>query len=358
MMRDVSLLLSFVTISGLLTVAEGRTYIEAFQEIQDQVVWPCPQSPRDSIASAFGPREKITSGVISDDFHRGLDIMGSLGDEIVAVYGGRVEKIHTYSGGGLTVILRHWFTEGVKDVYLLPDKEPTDRWYTMNMHLDGIAMHPTENRELEQYDTIEAGQLIGYMGQSGTASNVHLHHELRIATRCSLEWALANPPPASTCNLHNFDPMINPMLCYKHLTDSQYQKADVSQKQELSPQPDGDYVIAMHDNQPNFNSILFEQIDADGNLVQSHLLDLNRRYGYDASSEASHNMYEKTKPYLNSNSFGLSATHWDINFIIPCIWVPSKNVGDMFRITIHSIWETEETKNEFLVGNSADSWGV
>lgn len=70
-------------------------YTTAFENLQNDVVWPAPSSNTGNISSTFGPR--IRSSCNCDDFHRGVDIHGDIGDPVVATYDGKVVKKTTYS---------------------------------------------------------------------------------------------------------------------------------------------------------------------------------------------------------------------------------------------------------------------
>jgi len=139
-----TLLLSLFTLVH--STSAAISYIEAFQELQDSdaFVWPTPSSPTsDYITSTFGPRLMASSKRY--DFHRGVDIQGEEGDIIVAPYTGVVETVTTYSGGGLTVILKHEFAD---QVLLHDDKPSTSRFYTVFMHLQEALVEKGGKRSI------------------------------------------------------------------------------------------------------------------------------------------------------------------------------------------------------------------
>lgn len=75
------------------------------------------------------------------------------------------------SGGGYTI---HVETDAYVYAYLHlgPDEQ--------GRHEEAFAPHPDENRTLGPGDTVEAGQHIGWLGESGvTGSGPHLHFEIR-----------------------------------------------------------------------------------------------------------------------------------------------------------------------------------
>ena len=151
------------------------------------------------VASPFGPR---LSGTPSYEFHKGIDLLGELGDPIYAIADGEVQAVWAngqsgtpYPNGGNVVILRHLLDEpfslgGAGQFY----------YYSLYMHLDEISV--------SSGDPLVSGEQLGTMGRTGAASTTMLHFETRIATTCSLEFQTANP--GSTCAQYGFDPHVNP----------------------------------------------------------------------------------------------------------------------------------------------------
>lgn len=88
------------------------------------------------------------------DFHLGLDIAAPYRTPIYACDGGVVVFAHFYASYGLVVRIRH--ADGIETVYA---------------HQDSTVVHDG--------DMVEKGQLIGYVGNTGTASGFHLHLEFR-----------------------------------------------------------------------------------------------------------------------------------------------------------------------------------
>jgi len=164
------ILLSLLTLAP--NVSASINYIEAFEQVRSQSFWPVPKSPNgDYIISTFGPRTKGGTGAY--DFHRGVDIRGDIGDDIVAAFDGTVHRIFTDSGGGFTIILEHVLPQAAK---LLDDKEETTKFFTVYMHGD--------SSNLGEGIPMSAGDVIATIGDSGgTALTPHLHFEVRIGTR-------------------------------------------------------------------------------------------------------------------------------------------------------------------------------
>ncbi|MBQ2892903.1 MAG: peptidoglycan DD-metalloendopeptidase family protein [Oscillospiraceae bacterium] len=114
-------------------------------------VIPCDYT---MVTSPFGWRIHPISGV--EKFHNGVDLwcMGIYGKPIYATREGVVSYTGWYGSGGWTVMIDH--LDGFKSIY----------------------MHMT-NFIVSEGDFVTAGQVIGYVGDSGGTTGPHLHFELR-----------------------------------------------------------------------------------------------------------------------------------------------------------------------------------
>ena len=89
--------------------------------------------------------------------HRGVDYAAKTGTPIQAAGDGKVNFAGTKGGYGRTVILQHG-----------------GAYTTLYAHMSRIAPGMRSGKRVRQ------GQIIGYVGQSGTATGPHLHYEFRI----------------------------------------------------------------------------------------------------------------------------------------------------------------------------------
>lgn len=89
-------------------------------------------------------------------FHTGIDIANSLDTPIQATADGVVEHAGPFDNYGNAVVIRH-----------TPEIE------TLYAHMDKVAVTVGQH--------VSRGDIIGYMGQTGDATGVHLHYEVRIA---------------------------------------------------------------------------------------------------------------------------------------------------------------------------------
>jgi murein DD-endopeptidase MepM/ murein hydrolase activator NlpD len=108
-------------------------------------IWPT----EGVITSKFGPRTGFGSSN-----HQGIDIGGAYGESITAADGGLVIKADWYYGYGLLVQIQH--DNG--DV-------------TYYGHCSELLVR--------EGDRVYQGQVIAHMGETGQASGVHLHFEIR-----------------------------------------------------------------------------------------------------------------------------------------------------------------------------------
>lgn len=319
--------ISVVTVLTLLFTPSQAAigYIDAFAYIQDGVVWPTPNSNQSNVSSTFGPR--IRGSCNCDDFHRGVDIHGEIGDPILASYGGEVVKVATYSSGGKTVIIEHAFD---KWVTFVPGLGNTKRWYTLYLHMN--------DWDVEKGDIVDAGDVIGELGESGSTLSPHLHHEVRVGTRCSLEWAVGHP--SSTCNTKGYDPHVSPFLVYPDMITTDI---TASTTQIMDGSNDGVLRASTPDAIPNVNIYTVDVVNMlTGNIVQSHTLDLNLRIGYDATSTSALDTFDKSMPYLAPISFGYTAIQWEIDLVVPLGWIASKSADEEVVATVTDIWGVDQ----------------
>jgi murein DD-endopeptidase MepM/ murein hydrolase activator NlpD len=99
-------------------------------------------------------------------FHTGMDISNTINTPIQATANGTVETAGWMSGYGNAVVIRH-----------SPELE------TLYAHLNNLAP------QIKAGQQVSRGDILGYMGQSGRATGVHLHYEVRVNGRP------ANPKP-------------------------------------------------------------------------------------------------------------------------------------------------------------------
>lgn len=110
------------------------------------------------ISSTFGMRKHPIHGVWKG--HQGVDYAAPRGTPIHATADGTVEFIGQQNGYGNVIILKHY-----------------NKITTLYAHQSRFAPG------LKKGDTVEQGQLIGYVGATGWATGPHLHYEFRIADR-------------------------------------------------------------------------------------------------------------------------------------------------------------------------------
>ena len=117
------------------------------------------------LSSGFGIRISPFSRSNEQDdgllgFHSGMDISNSINTPIQATANGTVESAGWQTGYGNAVVIRH-----------SPELE------TLYGHLNTIAPQIKVGQEVGR------GDILGYMGQSGRATGVHLHYEVRVNGR-------------------------------------------------------------------------------------------------------------------------------------------------------------------------------
>lgn len=117
------------------------------------MLYPNGSTTRPRVTSAFGPRNTGISGASS--FHRGADVVGF--STVRAIADGKVVIVGVPSGwvgGGYQVWVQH------------------NGCFSRYCHM------VTGSAQVRVGQSVKAGQALGTMGRTGTASGVHLHYEI------------------------------------------------------------------------------------------------------------------------------------------------------------------------------------
>ena len=107
--------------------------------------------------------------------HHGIDIFAAQGTEVKATAPGKIVKLYLSKRGGITIYQAS--SDGALVFYYA--------------HLNGYAS------DLKEGMTVERGQVIGYVGQTGNAPVPHLHFEVQTANAERQWWKgeAMNPYP-------------------------------------------------------------------------------------------------------------------------------------------------------------------
>lgn len=130
------------------TISSEDPYLQYIYDNNIQFVMPT----NGTVSSGFGAREVIFEDV--DSYHTGVDIANKKGTIIVASTNGIVTKVanNKYNGNFVEI------TNG--------------RLTTKYIHMDSVSV--------KQGTEVKAGDLLGYMGETGYATGPHLHFEVVI----------------------------------------------------------------------------------------------------------------------------------------------------------------------------------
>lgn len=144
------------------------------------------------LTSRFGWRQDPLGGGMR--FHLGVDIKAAYGREVPAASGGRVAFAGEQDGYGLTVVLEHG--GGLSTRYA---------------HLSSLSVG--------KGDEVEAGTVVGRVGQTGRSTGPHLHFEVREdgrainPERAAARYAAAlkaSPEPADSSDRQGLGPLTLP----------------------------------------------------------------------------------------------------------------------------------------------------
>ena len=119
--------------------------------------WPIEMDAEGAfdISSTYGERYLAITG---EAFHTGLDIAAKDEEPVLAVADGTVELGGPYGSGGICVVINHGQNEEGKVIS------------SLYAHLSRVAV--------KSGDTVSQGDVIGYVGMTGTATGPHLHLEV------------------------------------------------------------------------------------------------------------------------------------------------------------------------------------
>lgn len=109
------------------------------------------------ISSKFNPRRKHPKLVGVTRPHRGVDYAAATGTPILATGDGKVDFAGTKGGYGRTIVLSHG-----------------GKYTTLYAHMSRYRKGIKRGKRVKQ------GDVIGYVGMTGTATGPHLHYEFRI----------------------------------------------------------------------------------------------------------------------------------------------------------------------------------
>ncbi|MGB7201781.1 MAG: M23 family metallopeptidase [Pyrinomonadaceae bacterium] len=127
------------------------------QKSSDPATLPTMWAHLGKINNEFGFRRNPFGGR-SYEFHPGMDIDGERGDQVVAPANGTIVKAGWTGGYGNMIEIDHG-----------------NGLITRYGHLSKV--------EVTVGDTINRGQLIGYVGSTGRSTGPHLHYELRLGEK-------------------------------------------------------------------------------------------------------------------------------------------------------------------------------
>jgi len=340
-----------LALSGLLPIAARAGYediVNAFTTIRTNTTFPVQGKTFNDIEETFGPRRQPSlSG--SYDWHRGIDIDGTGGENILAAYGGTFEKLDYSASAGNYVVIKHTLPSSVA-FGPNPDKATWTTFYTYYMHLSADSVTLINNQGWTKGSAISAGTTIGYLGNTGGSGGeayaYHLHFELRFGTSNPLENQIAGDGLTKTDAW--FDPHMHPLLLFNP-NDATLRgaSAGTAYTQSLSLLAAGTHADGLTfqytsslDELPALNRFDVTVRDiASGNVVLSHTLDFNQRIGFDATTNGALDTRDLTKPYSAPQYFEDADTTYNSQLVVPTSWLGAyASAAYSVSVTASDIW--------------------
>ncbi|MBW7895760.1 MAG: M23 family metallopeptidase [Opitutaceae bacterium] len=336
------------------TRANYAEIVAAFQTVSGSSVFPVAGKSFDDIEETFGPRAQ-PSQAGSYDWHRGFDIDGVIGDEILNVYEGVFEKLDYSASAGNYAVIKHTLPGSV-NYGTNPNRQSWTTFYTYYLHLTDTSVDYINNtKQWSKGDAISAGTVIGYMGDTGSSGGSayapHLHFELRFGTSNPLENQIAGDGLTGTDAW--FDPHMHPLLLFNpNDATLRGDSLNTPYTQSLALQAPGTTEDALTflytssvDELPAANNFLVEVLLAGTEtVVLSHELDLNQRIGFDASTNALLDTRDFDNPYLAPIAFTDGQTDYQTALVVPESWLAAYlDTDHEVRVTASDVWLNSTT---------------
>jgi hypothetical protein len=123
-------------------------------------------------------------GEHGERFHEGQDLLGVPGQPLRAAFDGVVTRIQTDPSGISGVVMTITRSDGLRANYFHLNDDIPGAGTDDNSAPAGLRIHP----RMAVGDTVKAGQIVAYMGNTGNAVNTpHLHFELRTPEGVSID---------------------------------------------------------------------------------------------------------------------------------------------------------------------------
>jgi len=155
---------------GVFTVTQTGLRVKHVED--SDITWP--NGNPTTMLSPFTYRLK---NFYAFDYHRGLDIVGNIGDEIVSVADGYVYQV-TRKGGSPTGGTKILYIKHVMDTPIYIFGQVISYYYSSHRHLEYI--------DVDRFQQVRRGQRVASLGRSGLSGSVslkpHNHFEIRLGT--------------------------------------------------------------------------------------------------------------------------------------------------------------------------------
>ena len=256
--------------------------------------------------------------------HNGVDLPADTGTEIYASRAGIVTIAQFQESAGNYVTIAHTSPD---------DKNTKDGYMSTYMHMNSYVVSVG--------DYVEAGQHIGYVGNTGASINPHLHFGIFVSTDKS---ALVSLLPAEQQYKYNGSIYVNPDLYAKF--SGGYEEGELANIPATS-----DPTVWLNKQPPSYTNWkpLFHSDDTEvkGNIQSSNLLNRRRNLIANSSKVLFENGKVNQDIGLGYSYVGINAYHPEASVDTPYVHATSsqKNIIARANYMFNSTWICQDTRN-------------